>query len=82
MLPIVLPAPTVDALFQATTATPGYTLTIDLERQQIDTPDQGAISFEIDPFRKDCLLHGLDDIALTLKHETKIAQYEQATEIA
>jgi 3-isopropylmalate/(R)-2-methylmalate dehydratase small subunit len=76
VLPVVLPADTVDALFVATTATPGYTLTVDLQAQQIVTPDLGIIDFDIDPFRKDCLLRGLDDIGLTLQHADAIRAFE------
>ena len=76
VLPVVLPADTVDALFAATAATPGYTLTVDLQAQQIVTPDLGTIDFDIDPFRKDCLLRGLDDIGLTLQHADAIRAFE------
>lgn len=77
VLPIVLPADTVDTLFAATMASPGYTLTVDLQAQQIHTPEQGVIGFDIDPFRKDCLLRGLDDIGLTLQHTEDIRAFEQ-----
>jgi 3-isopropylmalate/(R)-2-methylmalate dehydratase small subunit len=77
VLPVVLPADTVNALFAATAATPGYTLTVDLAAQQIVTPDRGALDFEIDPFRKDCLLRGLDDIGLTLQHANAIRTFEE-----
>ncbi len=76
VLPIVLPAATVDALFAATTATPGYALVVDLQAQRIEAPGLDAISFEIDPFRKDCLLRGLDDIGLTLQHADAIRAFE------
>lgn len=76
VLPIVLPAATVDALFAATTATPGYALVVDLQAQRIEAPGLAAISFEIDPFRKDCLLRGLDDIGLTLQHADAIRAFE------
>ena len=77
VLPIVLPADTVDTLFAATMASPGYTLTVDLQAQQIHTPGQGVIGFDIDLFRKDCLLRGLDDIGLTLQHAGDIRAFEQ-----
>ena len=77
VLPIVLPADTVDTLFTATMASPGYTLTVDLQAQQIHTPEQDVIGFDIDPFRKDCLLRGLDDIGLTLQHAGDIRAFEQ-----
>jgi 3-isopropylmalate/(R)-2-methylmalate dehydratase small subunit len=76
VLPIVLPAATVEALFAATTATPGYALVVDLQAQQIDAPGLDTISFEVDPFRKDCLLRGLDDIGLTLQHADEIRAFE------
>ncbi|MGB5258932.1 MAG: 3-isopropylmalate dehydratase small subunit [Gammaproteobacteria bacterium] len=76
VLPVVLPADTVDDLFTATAATPGYTLTVDLQAQQIVTPDRGLLAFDIDPFRKDCLLRGLDDIGLTLQHADAIRAFE------
>ncbi len=77
LLPIVLPAAVVDGLFQEVLATPGYQLTIDLEAQQIRKPDGSAIAFDVQPFRKYCLLGGLDDIGLTLRHADKIKAYEQ-----
>ncbi len=76
MLPIVLPSTTVDVLFDEVKKTPGYELTIDLEKQEIDTPTGKTISFEVNAFRKNCLLNGLDDIGLTLQHEDKITSYE------
>ena len=77
LLPIVLPAAVVDGLFQEVLATPGYQLTIDLEAQQIRKPDGSAIEFDVQPFRKYCLLGGLDDMGLTLRHADKIKAYEQ-----
>jgi len=76
LLPIVLPAEVVDGLFQAVFAQEGYQLTIDLEAQQIRKPDGSSIAFEVQPFRKYCLLGGLDDIGLTLRHADKIKAYE------
>jgi len=58
-------------------ANEGVRFTIDLENQKVITPAGNGFSFEIDPFRKDNLLSGLDDIGLTLKHEAKITEYEQ-----
>jgi 3-isopropylmalate/(R)-2-methylmalate dehydratase small subunit len=77
LLPIVLSDSRVDRLFADVAAFPGYTLTIDLPRQRVATPD-GALSFEfdVDPFRKDCLLNGWDDIGLTLKHADEIRAFE------
>lgn len=77
LLPIVLPEETVDELFRAVANQSGYTLTIDLARQQIIRPDDApAIPFEVDSFRKQCLLEGSDDIDLTLKHADEIRVYE------
>ena len=76
LLPIVLPEDTVDELFKAVEADPGLELTIDLRNQQVVRPDGTRYSFEVDPFRKHCLLEGLDDIALTLQHAEAIHAYE------
>jgi 3-isopropylmalate/(R)-2-methylmalate dehydratase small subunit len=77
VLPIVLPAETVGRLFQTVATNPGYTLTIDLPAQQITTPQQEIIAFDVDAFRKDCLIHGVDDIGLTLQHAESIRRYEE-----
>jgi 3-isopropylmalate/(R)-2-methylmalate dehydratase small subunit len=53
-------------------------VTVDLEKQEISGPDGGRISFDVDPFRKHCLLNGLDDIGLTLQHASDIDAYEAA----
>ncbi|MFZ1389305.1 MAG: 3-isopropylmalate dehydratase small subunit [Thiolinea sp.] len=76
LLPIYLDAAIVDRLFKETAAQEGYQLTIDLAAQQVITPSGDSISFEIDEFRKFCLLNGLDDIGLTLQHATDIQAYE------
>jgi len=76
LLPIVLPEATVAQLFDEVLAFPGYKLTVDLERQVIVKPDGQEIAFEVQPFRKYCLLNGLDDIGLTLRHKDKIAAFE------
>ena len=76
VLPIVLTEMQVDHLFNETQAFNGYQLTIDLAAQQVITPDGTAYSFEVAPFRKYCLLNGLDDIGLTLQHADKIKAYE------
>ena len=78
MLPIVLPVETIDALFDAVRASEGYTITIDLPSQTITKPDGGTIAFELDPFLKERLINGWDQIGLTLRHEEKIAAYENA----
>lgn len=76
MLPIVLDAPIVDGLFKAVEAQPGYKLTIDLEQQVVMTPDGQRYGFEVDAFRKYCLLNGFDDIGLTLQHVDEIKAFE------
>ncbi|MEJ8815383.1 3-isopropylmalate dehydratase small subunit [Variovorax ureilyticus] len=76
LLPIVLPESKVAQLFDETFAFPGYSLTIDLDRQVIVKPDGDEIAFDIQPFRKYCLLNGLDDIGLTLRHKDKIQAFE------
>ena len=76
MLPIKLSEEQVEELFQRTKANEGYQLTIDLPSQTISDSHGLSIPFEVDPFRKECLLNGLDDIGLTLKHEDKITAFE------
>lgn len=77
LLPITLSAEIVDQLFNETAANDGYELTIDLENQQVKTPSGESFGFEIDEFRKYCLLNGLDDIGLTLQHADDIRAYEE-----
>ncbi len=76
LLPIVLDEATVDRLFKAVENNEGYQLTVDLENQVIKTTDGEEIPFEVDAFRKHCLLNGLDDIGLTLQHVDEIKAYE------
>lgn len=76
ILPIILDDKTVDELFQEVYASEGYQLTVDLDAQQIIKPNGEAIAFEVDSFRRHCLLHGLDDIGLTLQHQDDIKAYE------
>ena len=76
LLPIALPESTVDQLFNDVLAFPGYELTIDLERQVIVRPQGEEISFEVQAFRKYCLLNGFDDIGLTLRQSDKIKAFE------
>lgn len=76
LLPIVLPEATVSRLFDEAAAFPGYQVTVDLHRQVVVEPQGNEIPFEVQPFRKYCLLNGLDDIGLTLRHKDKIAQFE------
>jgi len=76
VLPIVLPDHQVAKLFDEVAAFVGYRLTIDLERQVVILPGGGEIGFEVEPFRKYCLLGGFDDVALTLRHADKIRAFE------
>lgn len=76
MLPIVLNEDVVDDLFSSVAANQGYQLTIDLEKQTVNTPDGKSYSFEVDAVRKHNLLNGLDDIGLTLQHVEAIRQFE------
>ena len=77
VLPLALPAKVVEQIHQLVAGNEGYQLTVDLPNQKI-SGEQFEASFEIDGFRKDCLLQGLDHIALTLQHADKIEQYENA----
>jgi 3-isopropylmalate/(R)-2-methylmalate dehydratase small subunit len=77
LLPIVLSPHEVDRLFADVAALPGFRLAIDLERQTVATTDGSVVfGFEVDPFRKHCLLGGLDDIGLTLAHADEIRAFE------
>ena len=76
MLPIVLSEEQVEDLFQRAAQHDGYQLTADLEAQVLTDGHGLSLSFEIDPFRRHCLLNGLDDIGLTLEHEEKISAFE------
>ena len=76
LLPIVLPEATVDQLFNEALAFPGFTLTVDLERQVIVRPQGEEIPFEVQAFRKYCLQNGFDDIGLTLREADKIRAFE------
>lgn len=80
LLPIVLADDIVDGLFQAVASTEGYKLTIDLENQQVVTPEGEAFEFEVNAFRKHCLVNGLDDIGLTLQDADAIRAYETRRE--
>ncbi|HXU36236.1 MAG TPA: 3-isopropylmalate dehydratase small subunit [Blastocatellia bacterium] len=76
MLPVALAEAQVERLFQQAAGNIGYELTIDLQRQWV-TDDSGLrFSFDVDPFRRECLLRGLDDIGLTLQHEDEISEHE------
>jgi 3-isopropylmalate/(R)-2-methylmalate dehydratase small subunit len=76
VLPIRVSPEDLEKLFDDADRGANATLTIDLEKQEIRGPDGGVVHFEIDPFRKHCLLNGLDDIGLTKQKQTKIASYE------
>ena len=76
ILPVVLTSGEVDQLFREVDATPGYRLTVDLTQQTVTTPDGKILDFAVDPFRRQCLLEGLDDISLTLQHVGEIEAYE------
>ncbi len=76
LLPIALSEAEVDSLFTGANKGDGFSLEIDLEAQEVRTGDGDVYRFEIDPFRKYCLLEGLDDIALTLQHADDIRAYE------
>lgn len=76
LLPIVLSDAQVSQLFDEVAAFPGYTLTVDLENQVVVKPNGDKLPFEVQAFRKYCLLNGLDDIGLTLRHADKIKAFE------
>jgi 3-isopropylmalate/(R)-2-methylmalate dehydratase small subunit len=76
LLPIVLPETLVAQLFDEVAAFPAYALTIDLPRQRVVKPDGTELAFDVQPFRKECLLNGWDDIGLTLRHAETIRNFE------
>ena len=76
MLPVILTEQEVDQLFKECEANEGYQLTVDLDAQEVRTPLGQAFKFEVDSFRKHCLLNGLDDIGLTLQAEDDIHAFE------
>ena len=78
LLPVQLPEHEVARLFDEVAAFVGYELTIDLEQQLVLKPDGSSIAFDVEPFRKFCLLGGFDDIGLTLRHADKIRGFEAA----
>jgi 3-isopropylmalate/(R)-2-methylmalate dehydratase small subunit len=78
MLPLRLPIEVIEELFQEVRATEGYELTIDLVNRKIVKPNGGEIAFDLDPFKRECLLNGWDQIGLTLLQEDKISAYEAA----
>ena len=77
LLPISLDASRVDQLFKDLAANEGYRLTIDLEQQQVVDPGGAQIAFEVDAFRRHCLLNGLDDIGLTMQYADEIRGFER-----
>jgi 3-isopropylmalate/(R)-2-methylmalate dehydratase small subunit len=77
LLPIVLPEMVVDRLFHEIAGFIGYRLTVDLPQQKVIEASGAEHSFDIAPFRKHCLINGLDDIGLTLRHKEKIAEFEK-----
>ncbi len=78
LLPVALPVSVVESLMQAVELNNHLEITVDLQNQQVTAPGLDPVMFEIDPFRKQCLLEGLDDIGYTLQHEDKITAYEAA----
>jgi len=78
LLPIILPGETIDHLFKSIYANKGYALTIDLENQFVVLPSNEKISFQVDAFRKHCLMNGLDDIGLTMQHSESIKAFEKS----
>jgi 3-isopropylmalate/(R)-2-methylmalate dehydratase small subunit len=78
LLPIVLSETQVDHLFNIVFATPGLKLNVDLERQVVEVPGGESYRFEAEPFRKECMLNGWDEIGLTMRHTEKIRAYEAA----
>ena len=77
ILPIRLSDDQIETLFQRVRATPGYRLHVDLDKKVVASSDGIQYSFEVDAFRRHCLLNGLDDIGLTLQHEDRIKRFEQ-----
>jgi 3-isopropylmalate/(R)-2-methylmalate dehydratase small subunit len=82
ILPVTLPVAVINGLFTTVEATPDYRLNVDLEQQQVRTPDGTLYEFPIDQFRKKCLLEGLDDISLTLRHVEEIKRFEEKKSFA
>jgi len=78
LLPIVLPTETIDDLFKAINKQEGYSLTIDLENQSVILPSNNKINFQVNAFRKHCLVNGLDDIGLTMQHSETIKAFEKS----
>jgi 3-isopropylmalate/(R)-2-methylmalate dehydratase small subunit len=77
ILAITLEESLIDKLFEQVESMPGYQLTVDLPEQKITLPDGQSIAFDVDAFKKHCLIEGLDDIGLTLQHTADIKAYEE-----
>ncbi|MSQ31690.1 MAG: 3-isopropylmalate dehydratase small subunit [Dehalococcoidia bacterium] len=77
MLPIILPEETVTKLLDAAKKILGYKITVDLEKQTVSDGETFSAKFDVDPFRRNCLINGLDDIGLTLQNEAKITEFER-----
>ena len=77
ILPVILSDAEIDEIFRRTEAEVGYELTVDLEGQTVSDQSGLRLNFTVDPFRRECLLNGWDDIGLTLRHEDRIAAYER-----
>lgn len=77
LLPVVLDESIVEQMFREVSANEGYRLEVNLETQTVTTPKGEIYAFDVDPFRKHCLLHGLDEIGLTLQHVDKIKAFEE-----
>jgi 3-isopropylmalate/(R)-2-methylmalate dehydratase small subunit len=77
ILPVILDEAVVARLFEEVEATPGFRLNIDLQSQTVTTPQGEVFAFEVDAFKKHCLLNGLDEIGLTLQHADEIRAYEE-----
>jgi 3-isopropylmalate/(R)-2-methylmalate dehydratase small subunit len=82
ILPIALPQADVDRLMDDAERGANAVISVDLEKQEVRGPDGGSIKFELDPFRKQCLLNGWDDISLTLRNETKISEFESSRKLS
>lgn len=82
ILPIVLPQSEIDKLLDDASRGSNAVISIDLEKQEIRGPDGGCIRFDVDPFRKQCLLNGLDDIGLTLRHASAIDSFEDRRKLS
>lgn len=82
MLPVILSEAQVDQLFRECEAAEGYEITVDLEKRQVITPSGEAFAFEVDDFRRHCLLNGLDDIGLTLQDSAAIEAFEAQAKAA